>query len=47
MENFKRSWKRSWKVMEFEEIKRVYILYWYFSITQSSFGPKDTNLLCV
>ena len=24
LETLKRSWKKSWKVMEFEELKRVY-----------------------
>ena len=26
LENLKRSWKKSWKVMEFEELKRVQTL---------------------
>ena len=28
MENLERSWKKSWKVMEFEELKRVRTLYY-------------------
>ena len=39
------------KVMESDGIwkdqKSMHPIYWYFSITQSSFGPKDTKLLCV
>ena len=27
MENLKRSWKNSWKVLEFEELKRVQTLF--------------------